>query len=96
MNDFQFRPSFIQLPAYHSFEGSLCLPGSKSITNRVFLISALAEGTTHLKNLLKSDDTVVRKLNIVLEDSTKLFRTDLHGTVLFELYPSMGVVADSP
>ena len=57
MNEFQFRPSFIQLPAYHSFEGSLCLPGSKSITNRVFLISALAEGTTHLKNLLKSDDT---------------------------------------
>ena len=40
--------------------------------------------------------SVVRKLNIVLEDSTKLFRTDLHGTVLFELYPSMGVVADLP
>lgn len=57
MNDFQFRPSFIQLPAYHSFDGSLCLPGSKSITNRVFLISALAEGTTTLNNLLKSDDT---------------------------------------
>ena len=57
MNEFQFRPSFIQLPAYHSFEGSLCLPGSKSITNRVLLISALAEGTTTLNNLLKSDDT---------------------------------------
>ena len=57
MNDFQFRPSFIQLPAYHSFDGSLCLPGSKSITNRVFLISALADGTTELINLLKSDDT---------------------------------------
>lgn len=36
--------------------------------------------------------SVVRKLNLVLGDSTKLFRTDLHGTVQFELYPSMGVV----
>jgi competence protein ComEC len=38
--------------------------------------------------------SVVRKLNLVLGDSTKLFRTDLHGTVQFELYPSMGVVGD--
>ena len=33
------------------------MPGSKSITNRVLLVSALAEGTTRLHNLLKSDDT---------------------------------------
>ena len=38
--------------------------------------------------------SVVRKLNLVLGDSTKLFRTDLHGTVQYELYPSMGVVGD--
>lgn len=57
MKDFQFRPSFIQLPALQSYNGEVRLPGSKSITNRVFLISALAEGTTKLHNLLKSDDT---------------------------------------
>ena len=57
MEDFQFRPSFLQLPALHSYNGEVYLPGSKSITNRVLLISALAEGNTRLHNLLKSDDT---------------------------------------
>ena len=36
--------------------------------------------------------SVVRKLDAVLGDSTKLFRTDLQGSVLFELFPDMGVV----
>ena len=57
MNDSQFRPSFKQLDAYHSFNGSIRVPGSKSITNRVLLISAIANGTTRLHNLLRSDDT---------------------------------------
>ena len=57
MDEFQFRPSFVQLPAYSSFGGEIRLPGSKSITNRAFLIAALARGTTRLHNLLKSDDT---------------------------------------
>ena len=57
MNDSQIRPSFKQLDAYHSFNGSIRVPGSKSITNRVLLISAIANGTTRLHNLLRSDDT---------------------------------------
>jgi len=57
MEDFQFRHSSLQLPALHSYNGEVYLPGSKSITNRVLLISALAEGNTRLHNLLKSDDT---------------------------------------
>ena len=36
--------------------------------------------------------SVVRKLNIVLGDSTKLFRTDLQGSVEFELSPTMGAI----
>ena len=52
-----FRPSNIQIPALSSYNGELRVPGSKSITNRVLLVSALAEGTTRLHNLLKSDDT---------------------------------------
>ncbi|WP_295858859.1 3-phosphoshikimate 1-carboxyvinyltransferase [uncultured Fibrobacter sp.] len=57
MEDFQFRHSSLQLSALHSYNGEVYLPGSKSITNRVLLISALAEGNTRLHNLLKSDDT---------------------------------------
>jgi 3-phosphoshikimate 1-carboxyvinyltransferase len=35
----------------------ISVPGSKSHTNRALLVSALAEGTTHLKNALFSEDT---------------------------------------
>ncbi|MBU1312189.1 MAG: 3-phosphoshikimate 1-carboxyvinyltransferase [Gammaproteobacteria bacterium] len=36
--------------------GEVNLPGSKSISNRVLLLAALAEGTTQISNLLDSDD----------------------------------------
>ncbi|OCW98285.1 3-phosphoshikimate 1-carboxyvinyltransferase [Alishewanella sp. HH-ZS] len=36
--------------------GEVHLPGSKSISNRVLLLAALAEGTTRITNLLDSDD----------------------------------------
>jgi len=36
--------------------------------------------------------SVVRKLNLVLGDSLKLFRTDLQGSIRFVLSPSMGVL----
>lgn len=36
--------------------GEVHLPGSKSISNRVLLLAALAEGSTHITNLLDSDD----------------------------------------
>ena len=37
--------------------GTVNLPGSKSLSNRALLLSALSSGSTVLKNLLKSDDT---------------------------------------
>ncbi|QCI25521.1 3-phosphoshikimate 1-carboxyvinyltransferase [Buchnera aphidicola (Sitobion avenae)] len=37
--------------------GTVSLPGSKSISNRVLLLSAIAKGTTYISNLLDSDDT---------------------------------------
>jgi 3-phosphoshikimate 1-carboxyvinyltransferase len=40
-------------------QGHVNLPGSKSISNRVLLLAALAEGTTQLDGLLASDDTRV-------------------------------------
>lgn len=37
-------------------EGTVNLPGSKSVSNRALLLAALAKGTTRLTNLLDSDD----------------------------------------
>lgn len=39
-----------------SVNGTIYLPGSKSISNRVLLLASLAKGTTYLNNLLNSDD----------------------------------------
>ncbi|KAA9001109.1 3-phosphoshikimate 1-carboxyvinyltransferase [Affinibrenneria salicis] len=37
-------------------DGTINLPGSKSVSNRALLLAALAHGTTRLTNLLDSDD----------------------------------------
>ena len=37
-------------------DGTINLPGSKSVSNRALLLAALANGTTVLTNLLDSDD----------------------------------------
>ena len=37
-------------------EGTVNLPGSKSVSNRALLLAALAKGTTRMTNLLDSDD----------------------------------------
>ncbi|MBI4809078.1 MAG: bifunctional 3-phosphoshikimate 1-carboxyvinyltransferase/cytidylate kinase [Nitrosomonadales bacterium] len=48
---------FLELPPLMSAHGSVRLPGSKSISNRVLLLAALAQGTTTVRDLLHSDDT---------------------------------------
>ena len=50
---------FIDLPPLVSARGTVRLPGSKSISNRVLLLAALAEGETEVRDLLASDDTQV-------------------------------------
>jgi 3-phosphoshikimate 1-carboxyvinyltransferase len=52
---------FVELGPYIKAEGTVALPGSKSISNRVLLLSALAKGTTTLKGLLDADDTQVMR-----------------------------------
>src|SRR5690554_4891426 len=47
----------IQLQGPRQTQGTIQLPGSKSISNRVLLLAALAQGTTRIENLLFSDDT---------------------------------------
>ncbi len=50
---------FLDLPASTAARGTVRLPGSKSISNRVLLLAALAKGTTMVRALLDSDDTRV-------------------------------------
>jgi 3-phosphoshikimate 1-carboxyvinyltransferase len=52
-------PPFLDLARAHGARGAIDLPGSKSISNRVLLLAALAQGTTHITGLLDSDDTRV-------------------------------------
>lgn len=47
---------FLDLDPLLGASGAVRLPGSKSISNRVLLLAALAEGTTHIHDLLASDD----------------------------------------
>ena len=48
---------FLDLSQLCSACGSVRLPGSKSISNRVLLLAALSEGETEVRDLLASDDT---------------------------------------
>jgi len=45
------------LPRLHALSAAVRVPGSKSLTNRALLISALADGRTRLTNALFSDDS---------------------------------------
>ena len=51
----------ISVGPFKHAQGSIVLPGSKSISNRALLLAALATGTTTLKNLLNADDTQVMR-----------------------------------
>ncbi len=57
MND--RRPPDLELAPVKKAKGTLPLPGSKSISNRVLLLAALSVGSTDIHGLLDSDDTRV-------------------------------------
>jgi len=50
---------FLDLGPIARVRGTVEMPGSKSISNRVLLLAALADGETRVENLLDSDDTRV-------------------------------------
>lgn len=61
------------IPPDHPLVGHVAPPGSKSITNRVLLLAALADGTSHLTGALKSKDTVLmaaalRQMGVTVEE----------------------------
>ncbi len=68
----------LHLPAASHAQGTVKLPGSKSISNRTLLLAALANGVTEIRDLLVSDDTArmleaLEKLGVKLD---KLSETD--------------------
>ena len=63
---------FVALDPIRRVSGTVRLPGSKSISNRVLLLAALSAGETHVKGLLDADDTRVmldalQKLDISID-----------------------------
>ncbi|MYN11844.1 3-phosphoshikimate 1-carboxyvinyltransferase [Pusillimonas sp. TS35] len=63
----------LYLPPVVSASGVVQLPGSKSISNRVLLLAALADGPSRLRGVLDSDDTRVmiaalRALGVRIDD----------------------------
>ena len=66
------QTEYIDLPPLMSACGTIVLPGSKSISNRVLLLAALSDGVTEVRDLLHSDDTermldALRILGIAVE-----------------------------
>jgi len=78
-------PDKLTLSPIKNISGTVDLPGSKSLSNRILLLSMLAEGHTEIHNLLDSDDTrrMVEALNTlgveVLEDRNQN-RISVKGT----------------
>ena len=69
-----------KLKAIQSVSGQVTLPGSKSITNRILLLSAIADGETVIKHPLQSDDTnhMIEALKILQVDLTQNKNGDIH------------------
>src|SRR5439155_23352209 len=51
----------LELKAARGARGTVRLPGSKSISNRILLLAALAEGETEVSGLLDAEDTRVMR-----------------------------------
>ncbi len=71
--------SFLDLPHCRCQSGTVRLPGSKSISNRVLLLAALCEGETEVRDLLASDDTermleALKTLGVGVTESNGVWR----------------------
>jgi len=61
--------------------GAITVPESKSVSNRVLLLAALANGKTKLRNILESDDTQVmidalRQLGVTINETDGTYVVD--------------------
>ncbi|MEW5319697.1 MAG: hypothetical protein WDW38_010835 [Sanguina aurantia] len=83
----------LTLQPIKTISGTVKLPGSKSLSNRILLLAALAKGTTVISNLLDSDDIrfmagALKALGIVLEEDWEAGRMVVHGCA--GRFPSAG------
>nr|UAJ49739.1 5-enolpyruvylshikimate-3 phosphate synthase [Amaranthus palmeri] len=74
----------IVLQPIKEISGTVQLPGSKSLSNRILLLAALSEGTTVVDNLLYSDDILymldaLRTLGLKVEDDSTAKRAVVEG-----------------
>lgn len=74
----------IVLQPIKDISGTVTLPGSKSLSNRILLLAALSEGTTVVDNLLNSDDVhymlgALRTLGLHVEENKKLKQAIVEG-----------------
>lgn len=88
-----YTTAFLDLPHLATASGSVQLPGSKSISNRVLLLAALSQGSTTIHDLLDSDDTRVmlqalQQIGCVVEPATVVPGQPLRITGLGGKLPS--------
>lgn len=75
----------IVLQPIKEISGTVKLPGSKSLSNRILLLAALAEGTTVVDNLLDSDDVrymlaALKTLGLSVDDDSVMKRAIVAGS----------------
>ena len=75
----------ITLSPIKNISGIVDLPGSKSVSNRILLLSMLAKGNTEIQNLLDSDDIRymidgMKKLGIKLDEKRNKNIISVSGT----------------
>jgi len=71
-------------PISHPLEGTIRLPGSKSITNRALLLAALCDGPSKLEGALFSDDTrymeaALNQLGVAVRGDEKAQTYEIEG-----------------
>lgn len=77
-------PEEILLKPIKEISGTVNLPGSKSLSNRILLLAALSEGTTVVDNLLNSEDVhymlgALRALGLNVEENGAIKRAIVEG-----------------
>jgi len=74
----------LKLEPISQVNGTVVLPGSKSLSNRILLLAALSKGTTQVENLLDSDDIrymlgALNELGVEVELSEDKTTAIVHG-----------------
>jgi 3-phosphoshikimate 1-carboxyvinyltransferase len=74
----------LKLDPISQVNGTVVLPGSKSLSNRILLLAALSKGTTQVENLLDSDDIrymlgALNELGVEVELSDDKTTAIVHG-----------------